>query len=433
MKRLTMTALLLLCGTAFAATPKAENVTISGVGSREVTITYTLTAAPVVVTLDIETNTASGAWVSIGGEHIQRVSGDVNRQVSGKGTYTISWLPDRDWPGNLVESGRARAVVTAWPLDNTPDYLVVNLLTTTNLPTARYYTSTNFLPGGLFSNPAYRTSSILMRKILAKDVTWTMGSSPLELGRDPSAAGAEAPHEVTLTNDYYIGVFEVTQKQWETVTEENPADFKGDMRPVEQVSYNEIRVSATKTASAADYTNYDWPNDPCGDSFLGKLRTQTQVDFDLPSEAQWEFACRAGLQVGCEVWKNGCWNDGTKIQLQDGVDSNLVKLGRYKSNQTDGVGGTANGTAPSGSYAPNSWGLYDMHGNVIEWCLDWFAVDITALNGAVNTTVAAGHARRDGAWNNPAKYQRMAVRASNTPDSQYSSVGLRLACRAGLR
>ena len=75
MKRLTMTALLLLCGTAFAATPKAENVTISGAGSREVTITYTLTAAPVVVTLDIETNTASGAWVSIGGEHLQRVSG----------------------------------------------------------------------------------------------------------------------------------------------------------------------------------------------------------------------------------------------------------------------------------------------------------------------------------------------------------------------
>ena len=81
MKRLILTALILLCGAASAAMPKAENVTISGIGSREVTITYTLTAAPAVVTLDIETNTASGAWVSIGGEHIQRVSGDVNRQV----------------------------------------------------------------------------------------------------------------------------------------------------------------------------------------------------------------------------------------------------------------------------------------------------------------------------------------------------------------
>ena len=113
MKRLAFAVLLLVCGTAFAAKPRAENVTVTGTGSREVTITYALTAAPVVVTLDIETNTASGAWVSIGGEHIQRVSGDVNRQVSGKETYTISWLPDRDWPGNLVESGRARAVVTA--------------------------------------------------------------------------------------------------------------------------------------------------------------------------------------------------------------------------------------------------------------------------------------------------------------------------------
>ena len=416
-----------------AAVPEVSNVVMSQPSdTRTVTITYTLANAPAVVTLDIETNVTDGVWASIGADNFQHVSGDVNKMVSGNGSHTIKWSARRDWRDRIIPNGGIRAVLTAWAPDHTPDYLVVDLTAEAG-DNVHYYASTNDLPGGLLANPAYRTTSIVMRRIDAKNVTWTMGSSPLELGRDPSAVGAEAPHEVTLTNDYYIGVFEVTQKQWETVTESNPADFKGDMRPVEQVSYNEIRVSATKTASAADYTSYDWPNDPCGDSFLGKLRTQTQVDFDLPSEAQWEFACRAGLQVGCEVWKNGCWNDGTKIQLQDGVDSNLVKLGRYKSNQTDGVGGTANGTAPSGSYAPNSWGLYDMHGNVIEWCLDWFAVDITALNGAVNTTVAAGHARRDGAWNNPAKYQRMAVRASNTPDSQYSSVGLRLACRAGLR
>ena len=271
MKRLAFAVLLLVCGTAFAAKPRAENVNITGTGSREVTITYTLTAAPVVVTLDIETNTASGAWVSIGGEHIQRVSGDVNRQVSGKETYTISWLPDRDWPGNLVESGRARAVVTAWPLDNTPDYLVVNLLTTTNLPTARYYTSTNFLPGGLLSNPAYRTSSILMRKILAKDVTWTMGSVN-EVNRN---LYRETPHAVTLTNNYYIGVFEMTQRQWALVFGAyNDNNFTNElvhaMRPVEMVCYNQIRNSNGLPAQAG----YEWPNEPFFGSMLGISGTQ---------------------------------------------------------------------------------------------------------------------------------------------------------------
>ena len=412
-----------------AAVPEVSNVVMSQPSdTRTVTITYTLANAPAVVTLDIETNVTDGVWASIGADNFQHVSGDVNKMVSDNGSHTIKWSARRDWRDRIIPNGGIRAVLTAWAPDHTPDYLVVDL--TAAGDNVHYYASTNDLPGGLLANPAYRTTSIVMRRIDAKNVTWTMGSTALELGRN---AANETPHEVTLTNDYYIGVFEVTQKQWETVTDENPADFRDDMHPVEKVSYNEIRVSATKTATAADYTNYDWPNDPYGESFLGKLRTRTQVDFDLPSEAQWEFACRAGLQVGCEIWKNGCWNDGTKIQLEDGVDSNLVRLGRYKSNQDDGVGDGSSKTVPAGSYLPNAWGLYDMHGNVIEWCLDWFAADITALNGAVNTTVAEQHARRDGAYNNPAKYQRMAARGSNVPNAQYNSVGLRLACRAGLR
>ena len=423
MKRLTMTALLLLCGTAFAATPKAENVTISGVGSREVTITYTLTAAPVVVTLDIETNTASGAWVSIGGEHIQRVSGDVNRQVSGKETYKISWLPDRDWPGNLVESGRARAVVTAWPLDNTPDYLVVNLLTTTNLPTARYYTSTNFLPGGLLSNPAYRTSSIVMRKILAKDVTWTMGSVN-EVNRN---SDREKPHTVALTNNYYIGVFEMTQRQWALVFGAyNDNNFTNElvhaMRPAEMVCFNQIRNSNGLSAREG----YEWPDAPFSDSMLGTLRQKTGIDFDLPSDAEWEFACRAGNG-------EGLWNDGSTYSNHVS-DVHLNRLARNASN----VGSPSRnsdasvGTALCGSYAPNSWGLYDMHGNVGEWCLDWDRADLTGTDGSVVTEVSTEHVRRSGLANDKIYLLRSASRALNKPELQHQYIGLRLACRAGL-
>ena len=423
MKRLIIVAFLLSCGIAFAAKPKAENVTISGVGSREVTITYTLTAAPVVVTLDIETNTASGAWVSIGGEHLQRVSGDVNRQVSGKETYTISWLPDRDWPGNLVESGRARAVVTAWPLDNTPDYLVVNLLTTTNLPTARYYTSTNFLPGGLLSNPAYRTSSIVMRKILAKDVTWTMGSVN-EVNRN---SDREKPHTVALTNNYYIGVFEMTQRQWALVFGAyNDNNFTNElvhaMRPAEMVCFNQIRNSNGLSAREG----YEWPDAPFSDSMLGTLRQKTGIDFDLPSDAEWEFACRAGNG-------EGLWNDGSTYSNHVS-DVHLNRLARNASN----VGSPSRnsdasvGTALCGSYAPNSWGLYDMHGNVGEWCLDWDRADLTGTDGSVVTEVSTEHVRRSGLANDKIYLLRSASRALNKPELQHQYIGLRLACRAGL-
>ena len=414
-----------------AAVPEVGNVVMSQPpGTRTVTITYTLANAPAVVTLDIETNVTGNVWASIGADNFQHVSGDVNKMVSGNGSHTITWQARRDWRDRIIPNGGIRAVLTAWAPDHTPDYLVVDLTAATG-DNVRYYASSNDLPGGLLANPAYRTTSIVMRRIDAKNVTWTMGSTPLETAR---VSSDETPHEVMLTNDYYIGVFEVTQKQWETVTEVNPAKNLGDTRPVERVSYNEIRVSETETATDADYTNYDWPNDPYADSFLGKLRTRTQVDFDLPSEAQWEFACRAGIQTGCEVWKTGCWNDGTKIIFGTGTtDSNLARLGRYSNNKGDDIGVTTSGTAPSGSYEPNAWGLYDMHGNVIEWCLDWFVSDITGLNGAVNTAKADTHARRGGAHNNAAKYQRMAIRGGNDPAIQAESIGLRLACRAGLR
>ena len=431
MKKMMIAVGVALAGSMLsAAVPEVGNVVMSQPpGMRTVTITYALANAPAVVTLDIETNATGNVWASIGADNMQRVSGDVNKMVSGNGSHTITWLARRDWPDRIVPNGGIRAVLTAWAPDHTPDYMVVDLTAAAG-DNVRYYASTNDLPGGLLSNPAYRTTSIVMRRIDAKNVTWTMGSWAQETGREPhiELKDTETPHEVTLTNDYYIGVFEVTQGQWETVVGSNPAKWTGATRPVERVSYNEIRVSATKTATAADYASYDWPNDPYGESFLGKLRTRTQVDFDLPSEAQWEFACRAGLQTGCETWKTGCWNDGSKILAATSADANLNRLGRYKEN-----GGSTSGTAPSGSYAPNAWGLYDMHGNVIEWCLDWFAVDITALNGAVNTTVAEQHARRDGAYNNSANYQRMAARGRNVPDAQFDAVGLRLACRASLR
>jgi formylglycine-generating enzyme required for sulfatase activity len=235
-----------------------------------------------------------------------------------------------------------------------------------------------------------------------------MGSPAGELGRD----GDEPQHAVTLTKDFYIGVFEVTQKQWERVMGNWPSYFTNasyrETRPVERVSYYEIRENPANSDDPAVY----WPSNELvnADSFMGKLRAKTGLStFDLPTEAQWERACRAG----------------TTNALNSGMDltdiyqcPNMDVVGRYWYN--GGSGNSANGddslgSAKVGSYLPNAWGLYDMHGNVWEWCLDWYE---SAPAGALDPPgPASGSYRvlRGGSWFYYARHCRSANRCYYTP------------------
>ena len=370
--------------------------------------------------------------------------GDVWKKVP-QGGRTITWRPDKSWEGHKVElsNGGARAVVTAWALDNTPDYMVVDISAAAQPNTQKYYPAVDFLPGGILENPNYRTGMLVLRKIMAKDVTWMMGSTTLEGGAARNAT-REATHQVTLTNNYYFGVFPVTQAQWDLMQPSRlaPSYYKNvvdrAMRPVETVSYNEIRSSANHSANAA----YNWPAAPNPNSFLGKLRTKTGIDFDLPSEAQWEFAARAG---------NGDtkWGDGSGV-LNNDADANLNQFGRYMYNggkvqngtsyaQPAAMCGATNGTAIVGSYAPNSWGIYDTAGNVWEWCLDWFMESITAYGGNVNINPAApantlsgaagtSRVKRGGSWSNAAGYCRPAFRDADVPTNYAINYGFRVIC-----
>ena len=439
--------------TLAAATPEVSNVTmVQASSSRLVTITYEL-SEDAVVTLDVLTNATPNAvtgWVSIGGKAICNAEGAVWRKVTstdadGNGKYTITWRPDLSWldesgNGFKVGNGCAKAVVTAWSLDNTPNYMVVDVSAAAKPNTQRYYPAADFLPGGV-SNSLYKTTTFLMRKIMAKDVKWTMGSTSTETQR---TAAREGTHQVTLTNNYYIGVSEVTQTQWNQVTagySTISAHFttEGFMRPMEKVCYNEIRNAMdTQTVNAS----YDWPADPNPASFLGRLRSKSGIDFDLPSEAQWEFAARAGNGVGY-------WSDGSVI-LNTAVDANLARLGRYKNNCPGGEDSTstlapsAGGTAIVGSYEPNSWGLYDTMGNVWEWCLDWSENDITAYGGAVNInsaspaktlsgTTGLQRQHRGGCWNGAVGGSRPAFRGASAPSLRSNNIGFRVLCSAGLR
>ena len=233
-KQLTLAAIATATGAAIAAVPEVSNVTMTQAANRLVTITYQLTEAAV-VTLDIQTNANTSAaandpgWTTIGGVAVCNAQGDVWKQISGKATYTITWQPDQSWKGPdengfKIAANGARARVTAWPLDNTPDYMVADISAAAQPNTQKYYPSVEFLPGGLLSNSDYRTTSVVMRKIMAKGVEWTMGSTADERARD---SAREATHKVTLTNNYYIGVFPVTQTQWGLVAtnSETTANF----------------------------------------------------------------------------------------------------------------------------------------------------------------------------------------------------------------
>ena len=468
-----------------SASPEVTSLEMKqGPYGRLVTISYTLSEAPAVVTLDIETNCVENGtekWASIGGEHIWNANGAVWKKVTsadanGEGKYTISWRPDKSWTGangdGFVLDGvtkKARAKLTAWPIDNTPDYMVVDISEGAQSNTQKYYPAVEFLPGSvpgqkgaITNNPIYKTSMLVMRKIMAGGVTWTMGSTVREIGRDSSK---ESTHQVCLENNYYIGVFEVTQGQWSMlpVNRRDVSYFTNRtfraMRPVECVGYNEIRCSPSNRVSSADAKLHYWPGEPHPNSFLGLLRARTGIDFDLPSEAQWEFACRAG---------NGDskWNDGSDI-LKTGKDSNLNVLGRYAKNGGTPTGenananyypssdcGPENGTAIVGSYKQNSWGIYDMHGNVMEWCLDWYEADISKIGGKVNVNplspektssgaVPAENRRvyRGGSWVKNASILRSAARASGKDVNNYWNAvnlmdcekGFRLVCTAGLK
>ena len=277
-----------------------------------------------------------------------------------------------------------------------PDYLVVNLNTGAVTPSTT---------GPDLSDDTCRTTELWLRRI--PKGTFIMGSPEGEVGRESD----ETQHQVTLTEDFYIGVFEITQKQYSFIQGSNPSGYKGDTRPVECVSYNTIR--GTGSTDGAGWPTYGHAVD--SGSFLGKLRAKTGKTFDLPTEAQWEYACRAGTTTALNTGKNLTSTDR---------DSAMDEAGRYSYNQNNGKGGYSEHTKV-GSYLPNAWGLYDMHGNVWEWCLDWYKSDLgsSAVTDPKGPNSGSTRVLRGGGWYNPALSCRSARRGRRDPSHSNNNYG----------
>jgi formylglycine-generating enzyme required for sulfatase activity len=250
-------------------------------------------------------------------------------------------------------------------------------------------------PADLHTNAKWKTTTILLRRIPAG--TFTMGKGK-----------GKGMRQVSLSKAFYMGVFEVTQKQWTSVMGTNPSVYTGDMRPVEQVFYDHIRGKAEGAG---------WPAHSRVDagSFIARLRVGSGLNLDLPTEAQWEYACRAETTT---VYSFG--DDASELH---GYGNYQDKQGGDPREPDDGF----SQTAPVGSYSPNSWGLYDMHGNVWEQCLDWHGV-LGKVSVTDPTGPSSGSIRviRGGSWGTTAHSCRSTSRILYEPGFRYRDFGLRL-------
>jgi formylglycine-generating enzyme required for sulfatase activity len=214
-----------------------------------------------------------------------------------------------------------------------------------------------------------------------------MGSPDDEVGRDND----EGPqHLVTLSHGFWLADAPCMQAEWRVVMGTEPSDFKGSDLPVEQVRWEECQ------------------------EFCKRLRSRFPgLEARLPTEAEWEYACRAGTM--------SAFNDGSACTEPEGKDPALEKLGWFGENISEK-------THPVRKKEANRWGLYDMHGNVCEWCEDWFGNYDT--NDQVDPTGPASglaRVRRGGSWFNLAWDCRSASRIWWLPSARRSILGFRLA------
>lgn len=204
----------------------------------------------------------------------------------------------------------------------------------------------------------------------------------------------ETPHTVRLTKGFWMGAHEVTQEQYARVMANRPAHFQGDKLPVEKVSFGEALEFCQKLSALAE------------EKAAGRK-------YRLPTEAEWEYACRAGTS--------------TPFSFGEALNGKQANHNGAQPYGTASAGPNLEKTTPVGSYAPNAWGLYDMHGNVWEWCADWYGpLEVDEAIDPSGADKGTGRVLRGGSWANAGKNCRAADRYGYDPTSRKNYLGFRV-------
>ncbi|MCI5165290.1 MAG: formylglycine-generating enzyme family protein [Candidatus Electrothrix sp. GM3_4] len=236
--------------------------------------------------------------------------------------------------------------------------------------------------------------------------TFLMGAAKDEEGQR-SWLGRETQHSVTLSQGFWLADTAVTQQMWHTVMHASPSGFVGDQNPVERISWHDARI------------------------FIHRLhRRIPDLHARLPTEAEWEYACRAGTT--------------SPFSLGSDISPKLINYnGKYPYRPTEEEGIYRKRTVAVKSFPCNDWGLYEMHGNVWEWCQDYWQPDLEApgSQGSQESQPTVdpqgpqkGQYRsvRGGSWVSDACFVRSACRDRYSPDYYFGSIGMRLALTTGL-
>lgn len=316
-----------------------------------------------------------------------------------EGRHRVTWSTEAE--GVTIVS--PDVAITVCLVSGNPDVVKNNLYYVVDLTegssAAHYPVTTITAPDGVVWSDEFKSNKLLLRRIESGDV--------------PTHEGCR------ISKPFYIGVFEVTQKQWKLVTGSDPSyvnfwKYRNDLNPACCISYDMIRGSGLGSG---------WPKSSSvdGTSFIGKLREKTGLMFDLPTIAQWEYACRAG-----ETSKYNNGGDG---------EADLATLGRYSGNCNDGRGGSSTITTV-GCYAPNNWGLYDMHGNVEEWCLNFYSFKGSDFDGTDPKGASVGdysyRVLKGGDYEDGALFCTASSQSQIHPNNDVQNHGFRVVCPAGL-
>ena len=394
MKRFAMLALALMAGfnTAMAA-PAISSVTARQryPWNGKVDITYTLSESAAV---DKERGMLGSLKVTATDGETGRtytattLSGDTAVTA---GTHSLVW----DMAADGLSFVSTNVTFTVSCIGKPATYCVIDLSSgssSSSFPVS-YLASA---PSGGFNVNAYKTTKLVLRRI------------------EPGTFSMCGQYSTTLTKPYYIGVFEVTAKQYNLITGNTPPHPfsympQSDTYPVQGISYNMIRGSSNGAK---------WPASSTVDSssILGKLRSKTGLAFDLPTEAQWEYACRAGT--------TSSFNNGGET-LED-----AKKVGCYSENAPYYENQGYSGQRPNnvGSYKANNWGLYDMHGNFVEWCLDWKGDLSSSMTDPKGASSGSSRVLRGGSYYWSYSSAKASSRTSGSPDSTGVGIyGFRLA------